>query len=242
MDSELEKAIPSSVSEPSRRLYHFPISPASRMARLLLGELKSGVQLQEERYWSRSEDLLSLNPAGEVPVLREADGEIYAGAAAVIGYLCDLDEGRTFLPVPQRPRAEVRRLTEWFTVKFAAEVSTPLIEEKVVKRFLDRAEGGGPPAMPVVRAALHNLRYHLDYICYLMEHRNWLAGSTLSLADLAAAAHLSCLDYVGDVPWNQYPEAKEWYVRLKSRPSFRPLLADHLPGMPPPKAYADLDF
>jgi glutathione S-transferase len=96
--------------------------------------------------------------------------------------------------------------------------------------------------MGVVRAALHNLRYHLDYISYLMESRSWLAGDELTLADLTAAAHLSCLDYVGDVPWGQYPLAKEWYVRLKSRPSFRPILADHVPGMPPPKLYANLDF
>ena len=96
--------------------------------------------------------------------------------------------------------------------------------------------------MAVVRAALHNIRYHLDYVCYLMEERTWLAGDQLSMADFVAAAHFSCLDYVGDVPWNQYEAAKEWYVRLKSRPSFRTLLADHVPGMPPPRAYANLDF
>ncbi len=129
-----------------------------------------------------------------------------------------------------------------FDGKFAAEVSDGLIFEKVTGRFLTTAEGGGAPEMGVVRAALHNLRYHLDYISYLMEDRRWLAGETLTLADLAAAAHLSCLDYVGDVPWGQYSGAKDWYVRIKSRPAFRTILADHVPGMPPPKLYVNLDF
>ena len=146
------------------------------------------------------------------------------------------------MPPEPLARAEVRRLVDWFDRKFAAEVSDGLIFEKVTRRFLTTAEGGGAPEMGVVRAALHNLRYHLDYISYLMEDRRWLAGEVLTLADLAAAAHLSCLDYVGDVPWSQYPGAKDWYVRIKSRPAFRAILADHVPGMPPPKLYANLDF
>jgi glutathione S-transferase len=64
----------------------------------------------------------------------------------------------------------------------------------------------------------------------------------MSLADVAAAAHLSCIDYIGDVPWEAYELAKNWYARIKSRPSFRSILADHIAGMPPPKHYADLDF
>ncbi len=146
------------------------------------------------------------------------------------------------MPQVTHERAEIRRLVDWFDRKFATEVSDGLIFEKVTRRFLGANEGGGAPDMTVVRAALHNLRYHLDYICYLMEERNWLGGEALTLADLTAAAHLSCLDYVGDVPWNQYPGAKDWYAKIKSRPGFRGPLADHVAGMPPPKLYANLDF
>jgi glutathione S-transferase len=82
----------------------------------------------------------------------------------------------------------------------------------------------------------------LDYIGYLTEQRRWIAGDELTLADITAAAHLSCVDYLGDVPWSDHPNAKDWYARIKSRPSFRPLLGDHIPGAPPPPHYADLDF
>lgn len=225
-----------------RQLYHLPISPPSRKVRLVLSEKNLAFEMIEERDWERRDDFLALNPAGEVPVLIEEDGEIICGATPICEYLEETYPAIPMLPATPVERAEVRRLIDWFDRKFAAEVSDGLIFEKVTRRFLGAAEGGGAPEMGVVRAALHNLRYHLDYICYLMETRSWLAGDKLTLADLSAAAQLSCLDYVGDVPWGQYAGAKDWYVRIKSRPGFRPILADHVPGMPPPKLYANLDF
>lgn len=225
-----------------RQLYHLPISPACRKVRLALAEKNVEFELVEERDWERRREFLMMNPAGEVPVLVEDEGEPVSGSIAITEYIEETLPGVKLLPEDPRERAETRRLVDWFDRKFAAEVSDGLIFEKVTRRFLGANEGGGAPDMVVVRAALHNLRYHLDYICYLMEERNWLAGDQLTLADLAAAAHLSCLDYVGDVPWSQYQGAKDWYVRIKSRPAFRGILADHVPGMPPPKLYANLDF
>ena len=81
------------------------------------------------------------------------------------------------------------------------------------------------PDMEAMRAGHDNLRYHLAYIGHLAETRSWLAGDAMSFADLAAAAHLSALDYLGEVPWEEHEAAKNWYALLKSRPSFRPLLA-----------------
>lgn len=225
-----------------RQLYHLPISPACRKVRLVLAEKNLGFEMIEERDWERRHEFLALNPAGEVPVLIEENGTVVSGGLAISEYLEETVPEPKLLPGDAEARAETRRLVDWFDRKFAAEVSDGLIFEKVTRRFLSVAEGGGAPDMAVVRAALYNLRYHLDYISYLMEERRWLAGEEMTLADLAAAAHLSCLDYVGDVPWSQFPGAKDWYVRIKSRPGFRQILADHVPGMPPPKLYANLDF
>ena len=135
-------------------------------------------------------------------------------------------------------RAEIRRLVAWFDHKFHAEVTENIVGEKIMKRFLHLGE----PNSRAIRAGKRNIHTHLDYIGYLTERRTWLAGDMLSLADFAAAAHLSAVDYLGDVPWDEHDAAKDWYVRIKSRPSFRAILADHLPGEPPPKHYADLDF
>ncbi len=146
--------------------------------------------------------------------------------------------------MPRDPgeRIEVRRLAGWFNDKFLAEVSGPLTMERMFKRYITAEQGGGPPDTDAIRAARHNIRYHLAYIGWLVRARNFLAGDRLTYADLAAAAHLSVADYLGDVPWSEDEAAKSWYARVKSRPSFRPLLADTLAGLAPAKHYANLDF
>lgn len=228
------------------KLYHFPLCPFSRRARLALGEYGIDVELVEERPWERREAFFALNPAGTNPVLVDDDGSVIAGIEAVDEYLEETRSGTvtdvSLLGGDPLQRAEVRRLVAWFDVKFNAEVTLNLVYEKVDRRFMRTSDGGGAPDMVVVRAGRENIRYHLEYIGYLTEQRRWLAGEFLSHADLAAAAHLSCIDYLGDVPWDVDANARDWYARIKSRPSFRSLLADHLTGMSPPRAYADLDF
>jgi glutathione S-transferase len=226
-------------------LYH-PLCPHSRYARLILGEYGMEAQLLEERFWERRDEFLLLNPAGEIPVL-VADGQPAVPGAGIIAEF--IEETRNpapgeirLMPTPAGQRVEVRRLASWFNDKFHAEVSGPLVTERVFKRHMTLAQGGGPPDTEAMRAARTNIRYHLAYIGWLVQTRDWLAGERLSLADLAAAAHLSAADYLGDVPWNENEAAKNWYARVKSRPSFRTLLTDSLAGIPPAKSYADLDF
>ena len=229
-----------------RRLLHQPLDPKCRKIRLVLAEKKLAFELETEKPWERREDLLALNPAGTLPVLIEPDGTVVSGDRVIPDYLDEIyrdpDGGLVLFPGGPVQRAEARRISEWFDEKFADEVTRNLVEEKITRRFLPRDLGGGPPDTETVRVGMHNVSYHLDYISFLVERRNWLAGDELTIADLAAAAHLSAVDYLGNVPWADFPEAKEWYARIKSRPSFRPLLADSIPGLPPPKHYADLDF
>ncbi len=221
-----------------RTLYHLPLDPGCRLIRILLGEKKLEVALKTERTWERREDFLKLNPAGEVPVLIEEDGTSIAGAAVAAEYLDEAYLEPPLIGSSPLDRAETRRLVQWFAVKFRFEVSANLIEEKVMKRFL----GLGEPNAAAIRAGLKNIHYHLDYIGWLCDRRRWLAGDAFSLADVAAAAQLSAIDYLGDVPWDAHAGAKDWYARIKSRPSLRPILADLVPGLMPPKHYTDLDF
>jgi len=225
-------------------LYHHPLCPHSRFVRLLLGEYGIEPRLVEEHTFERREEFLMLNPAGRTPVFIDEGGVVVPGAATIAEY-CDEVYGSTLgthrlLSDDVFERIEIRRLQSWFHEKFFGEVSDWLVTEKIYKRFMRGA--GGPPDMALVRAARSNIRYHLHYIGYLMGHRNWLAGNKLSYADLAAAAHLSSVDFLGDVPWEENEAAKHWYARMKSRPAFRALLADRMPGMTPAEVYADLDF
>lgn len=224
-------------------LVHFVLDPFSRRMRLALAEYGVPVELIDETPWEPSPDIFELNPAGTVPVYMEDSKSAICGIEAIGEYL-EETKGKSvsLIPGDTFERAEVRRVLGWFDTKFYAEVSEPVVTEKVIRRFLPRQAGGGGLDTSRVRQAMASLRHHLDYIGHLADRRTWLAGDHLSLADLAAAAHISTVDYFGDIPWKDYPAAKSWYQRVKSRPSFRPLLADTIRGMAPAAHYADLDF
>ena len=226
-------------------LFHFPLCPFSRRIRIALAEIDLEFSLIEERPWERREEFLIVNPAGTLPVLTETDRKPVVGPSAITEFLDEfaLARGRrSLIPGDSYARAEVRRLVEWFDLKFNIEVTQLLVHELIEKRITPPAQGGGGPNMEAVRVGRQNIGYHLDYIAYLTSNRRWLAGDELSHADLAAAAHLSCIDFVGDVPWDRNQGARDWYARIKSRPGFRPLLKDQLRGIAPPPHYDDLDF
>ncbi|GAN53588.1 FtsZ-binding protein FzlA [Tanticharoenia sakaeratensis] len=221
-----------------RILHHLPLSPQCRQVRLALGEKRLPYEPLTERVWERREEFLALNPAGEVPLLVEENGLLIPGAGVICEYLEDAYPDTPLLGRTLAERVEVRRLMAWFEGKFTQEVSRNLLGEKVDKRL----SGRGNPDGGALRAGYANIRFHLDYIGWLAEHRTWLAGNMLSLADFAAAAHLSCLDFIGDIDWSKAPAVKDWYARVKSRPCFRAVLNDRISGFTPPDHYADLDF
>lgn len=227
-------------------LHHYPLCPHSRFVRLLLAEYGLEPVLIEERAFERRREFLMLDPAGQTPVLVEENASVVPGAGPIAEYI---DETRglalgdqRLLPSEPRGRVEVRRLLDWFNVKFYNEVSRYLVTEKVYKRFMTAEQGGGAPDMDLIRAARANVRYHMRYIGFLLEDRNWLAGDRLSYADLAAAAHVSCIDFLGDAPWDEDERARLWYARMKSRPSFRAILADRMQRLTAAPHYANLDF
>ena len=219
------------------RLFHVPLSPFCRKVRLSLAEKKIEVELVEERYWEEDPDFLRRNPAGKVPVLK-MNGRTLAESGAICELIEELNPDPPLLPRKPEARYEVRRLVAWFDDKFHHEVTSNLLYERVNKKVV----GKGYPDSKNVKAGAKAIKYHLDYMAWLLDQRRWLAGDTMSLADFAAAAHLSSLDYISDVDWNRSAVVKDWYAKIKSRPAFRSILADQVSGFPPPAHYADLDF
>jgi glutathione S-transferase len=219
------------------RLYHYPLSPFSRKVRFSLAEKRIEVELVEERFWEQDADFLRRNPAGKVPVLKMGN-RMMAESSAICEYLEEMHPTPSLLPSDADGRYEVRRLVAWFDDKFNSEVTNKLMGERVFRKIM----GTGYPDSANVKAGSKAIKYHLDYMHWLLDQRRWLAGNELSLADFAAAAHLSCLDYVSDVDWNRSEIVKDWYVKIKSRPAFRSILADQISGFPQPSHYSDLDF
>ncbi|MEI4261510.1 FtsZ-binding protein FzlA [Roseovarius sp. D0-M9] len=219
------------------KLYHVPLSPFCRKVRLSLAEKKIECELVEERYWEENPDFHRRNPARKVPVLR-IDGRTLPESAAICEYLEEKYPEPPLMPRGAEGRYEVRRLVAWFDDKFHHEVTSKLLYERVNKKMM----GAGFPDSGNVKSGAKAIKYHLDYMAHLLEQRRWLAGDVMTLADFAAAAHLSALDYISDVDWNRSDVVKDWYAKIKSRPAFRSILADQVSGFPPPRHYSNLDF
>ncbi len=227
-------------------LYHHPMSAASRFVRLVLAEYDDTAEFVEEQVWQRREEFLALNPAATLPVLVDADHPPLVGGVTICEFLDEtrgvLKRERRLLPENPYERAEARRIANWALDKFENEVTRYLVQERVYKRQMTAEQGGGSPDSKAIRAARANIKFHMKYFSWLAATRSWLAGDMLTYADLAAAASLSVLDYLGEVPWEEDAALKDWYARIKSRPSFRPLLGDKVRGLAPASHYVDLDF
>jgi glutathione S-transferase len=223
-----------------RTLYHTPLSPFCRKIRILLREKELEFELTQENIWDRRLEFFALNPAGEVPVLVEPEGQVVSGNHAILEYIEEAyrDTNKRYVGNSISERAEVRRLVDWFDHKFDFEVTQNILFEKVFKRLMQRGE----PQSDAIRAGKKNLHYHLDYIAHLTIEHRFLAGETLTIADMAAVGHLSALDYLGDVPWEHNAKAKEWYALMKSRPSVRSVLSDRVSICKPPEHYENPDF
>lgn len=221
------------------QLYQFPLCPFSRKVRLLLGEKGVGYELVRESPWARRDEFLDMNPSGQTPVMADsAAGITLIDSTAICEYFEETIEKAPMIAGTAVNRAEVRRLVSWFDEKLYGEVVAPLLHERALKRIVHRAT----PDTKALREAMKMANAHLDYIDYLLDHRRWIAGPVLSLADLTAAAHVSVADYLGGVDWRGHEQTREWYAGLKSRPSFRPLLSERMEIIGPPDHYDKVDF
>ncbi|AGF74804.1 glutathione S-transferase [Bartonella australis AUST/NH1] len=227
-------------------LFHYPLSSPSRFIRLILEEYGVATNLIEEHEWAKRHEFLALNPAGHLPVLLAEQEVPLSGAIVIYEYLDEtrgsLRQEKNFFPNNPLDRAEVRRLNDWFLHKFENEATHHIVRERIYKREMPLTIGGGAPNSQILRSARANIPPHMNYLNWLCASRDWLIGAELSYADLAAAASISVLDFLGEIDWEQYSAAQEWYMRIKSRPSFRPLLMDRIRGIVPSPHYADLDF
>jgi glutathione S-transferase len=222
-----------------RTLFYQPLCPFSRKVRIFLGECRLDFQGIVEPVWKEREEFLELNPLGQVPVLVDLNHRPISDSSVICEYLDETyNENHSFVGKTILGRSEVRRIVSWFDGKFNGQVTHNLVFEKAFKR----AFGLGGPDSQVIRKGNQALQGHLEYMTFLLERRHWLGGDDFSLGDMAGAAHLSALDYMGHVNWEKYPEVKEWYGRIKCRPSMRPLLQDVIPGLTPASHYKDIDF
>ncbi|MBN8827147.1 MAG: glutathione S-transferase family protein [Sphingobacteriia bacterium] len=224
-----------------RTLYYHTICPKARLIRILLEEYKLEYELRNEEFWKKRETFLKINVSGDLPVLIEKENNepvIISGFYAIIEYLKEKYGVHFLFSEEIKENAEIRRLLEWFNVKFYEEVTLPIIQEKIICFYLKQ----NSPNSQLIRVAKNNLEFHLEYAKFLLENQDWIASNDLSIADLALASHISLLDYLGEINWQYHKTVKNWYMLIKSRPSFKNILNEKISGFHPTELYAELDF
>lgn len=220
------------------QLYQFPLCPFSRKVRLLLGEKGIGYDLIRESPWIPRDEFVDMNPAGQTPVMVDHVGTVLIDSQAICEYFEETVEQTPLITGTAANRAEIRRLVAWFDGRVHQEVVAPLMHERLLKRIAWRAS----PDAKMLREAMKAADSHLDYVDWLLDHRNWIGGAVFSLADLAAAAQISVADYLGGIDWRGHERTKNWYRGMKSRPSLRPLLAERMEIVSPHADYETPDF
>ena len=260
-----------------RLLYHWPLDPFSRQARLALAERKLKFSTKIVLPQNSPTEFMDLCVEGYPPCLRVVHGDSYhiiSSPEAICEY-ADIygDTGaRTDYALVARAymhdkshrmhiskphiedkaelaflRAEIRRLIHWLNVKFHEDVNAYVFAGRlptswVAQVFNESMENAGLSQSEKIRCGYHALNLHLEYFNNLLGQRTWFAGAYFSLADIVLASHLSCLDYLGEIKWGQWPDLCTWYQKIKSRLSFRDILADRLAILKPAPHYSDLDF
>lgn len=223
------------------KFLHHSLDPASRLIRLICAEYGASLDMEQISPWKREADFMAISPAATLPVIIESGGETIVGPLACINFVeknYAPTSVATLIPDDAAMQAEMWRLLEWILFKLNDEVTRYVLDEKLGRR----ERGDGSPQTAVLRAAKTNLHEHILYFDWILGSRAWAAGEEMSLADFALAAHISTLDYLGDMDWSKTGETRDFFARMKSRPSFRPLLADRLVSLPPSANYTNLDF
>lgn len=221
------------------RLYHHPICPVSRSVRVLCLEKAIDIDLMVENFWERRDKFIKINPSCSVPFLASSPNILIYGFDPIVEYIEEVfhDKDRYIFGDPME-KAEIRKIIHWVNVKMYEDATKHILNEKIYN-FLTTKEFPNASTLKICRT---NLSHHLMYLNFLLTKKEWLGGNDFSLADIVASCHISSLDYINEINWDFYKELKDWYVVIKSKPSFRQILRDSIPGFTPSPQYRELDF
>ena len=217
-------------------LYYHPSCVFSRIIKTLLQELKYDFRTEEKKFWERPQSLIDINPSGELPILINDNDGMIIGVYPITEYL--MYKNQDWVLLDNIKINEIRRLVFWFNNKFFEEVTKYIINEKLLKLLMNY----GSPNSKYLRAAKENLSQHMSYISQLLQKNEFIACDRITIADITAANHLMLLDYFNEIRWDKYEEIKNWFLIIKSRPSFQVILKERFNSLPPPKHYEKLDF
>lgn len=195
-------------------LYDMPLSGNCHKVRLLLSFLSLPYQTRSVDLLGgeqRSPDYLKLNPFGQVPVLDD-DGLLVRDSQAILVYLAKRYGGEQWWPDDAYRLAQI---AAWLSTA-ANEIFNGPAMLRVHHKFGRDID---------VSKAQHTAEKVLNIIDRHLQSRDWLAGESVSLADLAIYPYLA-LAPEGGIDIGAYANIVAWFQRIRALPGYVPM-----PGM-----------
>lgn len=163
---------------------------------------------------------LALQPYGEVPVLRDDEFVLY-DAQAILRYVDATLPGVSLVPHDPRQRA---RMDQWLGVE-SSHVRGPLRTLEAELRI--SANFGQRPDGTRVERSRRALGHTLSLLDRALQAAPYLAGTSISLADLT---FIPCLQLLLELGQHDLLDPRAslagWWLRMRTRESFRQVLAD----------------
>lgn len=192
------------------KLFDHPLSPYGFKVRVLLYEKGLEFEKNEIHTESQREELLRVNPRGEVPALTDGD-VVVADSKVIAEYLEERFPDPPLLPKDLGARAHVRRIELLADGALDAATLTVALF-KVFRPALAESE----PAAVAASAAL--LRSRQEQLDRELEGREYFAGD-FSRADVAVAPHVVMAAAIGHGVPPELENLTGWLGRMTARPS-----------------------
>ncbi|HRI17352.1 MAG TPA: glutathione S-transferase family protein [Burkholderiaceae bacterium] len=205
------------------KLYYHPASTTSRTVMLFAAEAGIALDMQivdlftGEHYKPPFE---AVNPNHLIPVLEDGDFRL-TESSAILKYLAD-QAGSPLYPKEAKARARVNERMDWVNTQLCRDLAYGTVYPQIFATHKRRSEEAHDATLQWGKERAQGwLRVMNDHF---LAGQPWLAGGTMTIADLFAAPFVALAELVGS-DFTAYPNVRAWLARMKALPSWAPTFA-----------------
>ena len=170
----------------------------------LLGIAYDWVDVDILQGGTRTEDFLSVNPAGQVPLARWPDGRALPQSNSIMLYLAE-DAGSELVPADSFKKAQMMSWLFWEQYSHETAIAVRRFQKHYLKTPEDQID---PQLMARGRRALGVMELQLTYT-------DWLVGDAMTLADIALVAYTR-VAHEGGFDLSEFPSVERWVSRTEA--------------------------
>jgi glutathione S-transferase len=154
---------------------------------------------------TRSDAFMTMNPSGQVPVMRLPDGRILPQSNAIILYLAEIGGGSELIPTDPFEKAKMMSWLFWEQYSHEPYIAVRRFRKKFMNQTDEELD---PQLLARGRRALGVMELQLTF-------SNYFVGESLTLADIGLVAYTRVADE-GGFDLNEFPNVQRWIARVET--------------------------